>query len=422
MAADKISVNIFDLVTSIARVVDIMSPAIGNHHMQVAYLAFRISEELDLPQLNRYELATAGAMHDIGAFSLQERLDLLGFEDSKPGLHAMAGYLLLKDFKPFASIARIIKFHHVPWEKGKGAKQDGEDVSLDSHIIHLVDRVAVKFVKDKPVLSQVRGICDAIIQSKNDVFVPELVNALEGLSLRDYVWLELASNSIESILRRSVLDQTKELDMNELLDFARLICRLVDFRSEFTATHSSGVAATATALAKRVDFSYDEARLIEIAAYLHDLGKLAIPTEILEKPGKLTDDEWSIMRSHVFYTHQVLDPIEKLAMIKSWGALHQERMNGKGYPFGYKAKELPLGSRIMAVADVFTALTEDRPYRKGMGKHKTLNVLKSMTKKCELDEEIVNIFIDHFDEMNAIRYAAQMKAVQAYKYFLASLK
>lgn len=418
----KITVNMFDLVVAIARVVDVMSPAVGDHHLKVAYLALRIGEALGLPLPKQYDLATAGALHDIGAFSLQERLDLLAFEDSHPGRHAMAGFLLLNEFKPFSSIARIIKFHHVPWKRGKGARRNGEDVPLESHIIHLADRAAVKFSNAKPALIQARDMCDTIGKSGQSVFIPEAIDALRTLSTHDYVWLELASNNIESILKRALMGRADSLKLNDLLDFGWLICRLVDFKSEFTATHSCGVAATAVALAKKKKFSNYEMKLIALAAYLHDIGKLAIPTEIIEKPGKLNDDEWCIMRSHVFYTYQILEPLDKLKRVTSWGALHQEKLNGRGYPFGYRADQLPLGSRIMAVADVFTALTEDRPYRKGMGRQETLEVLKSMATQQELDEGLINIVDHHFDEMNAIRESAQREAVSSYGRFQESLR
>lgn len=413
----KIRVNMFDLVTAIAKVVDIMSPAVGNHHLKVAYLAYRIGEELQMPPHKRYELATAGALHDIGAFSLKERLDLMAFEVTNPGRHCMAGFLLLNDFKPLSSIARIIKFHHIPWEAGKGTRRNGEDVLSESHIIHLADRAAVRFSDARPALVQARDICDSLCKSGKSVFIPEQIDALRGLSAHDYIWLELASGNIKSILKRELVDRIDILDLADLLDFGLLICRLVDFKSEFTATHSCGVAATAVALAKRKKFSNYEMKLIELAAYLHDIGKLAIPSEIVEKPEKLSDDEWCIMRSHVFYTYQILEPLEELKRVTSWGALHQERLNGKGYPFGYGADKLSLGSRIMAVADVFTALTEDRPYRKGMGRQETLRVLKSMADRRELDDELIDILDDHFDEMNAIRESAQRDAVSAYSRF-----
>jgi HD-GYP domain-containing protein (c-di-GMP phosphodiesterase class II) len=417
MAADKLRVNFFDMVASIARVIDMMSPDVGNHHLQVAYLAYRLGEELQLSDDKKFDLFIAGALHDIGAFSLQDRLDLLEFEDTKPGEHSMAGSLILETFTPFSGIARLIKFHHVHWKNGEGAFQNGESVPNESHMIHLADRVAVKISRKAPVLSQVQGICRAILEHKGDVFVPEYVDALINMANREHIWLDLMSESMEAILKQTVLYRTKELTIEEMVDFSRLVCRLIDFKSKFTAAHSSGVAAVAIELSRLSGFSKHERQLIEIAAYLHDLGKLAIPSEILDKQDKLTDNEWFIMRSHVYHTYRVLEPFEILRVAGSWGALHQERLNGTGYPFGLTSDELPLGARIMAVADVFTALTEDRPYRKGMDSKNTKAVLRSMVDAGELDNNLVNVVFKHYAKMNDMRDSAQKEAIRDYNAF-----
>jgi len=417
MAADKLRINIFDMVTSIARVIDMMNPVVGNHHMQVAYLAYRLSEELQLSDDKKFDLFIAGALHDIGAFSLQDRLDLLEFEDTKPGEHSVAGSLILETFTPFSSIARLIKYHHVHWKNGEGAFQNGESVPNGSHIIHLADRVAVKISREVPVLSQVRGICRSISEHKGDVFVPEYVDVLINLANKEHIWLDIMSESMEAILKRTVLYRTKELTIEEMVGFSRLICRLIDFKSKFTATHSSGVAAVAIELSRLSGFSKHERQLIEIAAYLHDLGKLAIPSEILNKQDKLTDNERFIMRSHVYHTYRVLEPFEMLRVAGSWGALHQERLNGKGYPFGLTSDELPLGARIMAVADVFTALTEDRPYRKGMDSKNTKAALQTMVDAGELDNHLVDLVFKHYVKMNDIRDSAQKQAIRDYHAF-----
>jgi HD-GYP domain-containing protein (c-di-GMP phosphodiesterase class II) len=211
--------------------------------------------------------------------------------------------------------------------------------------------------------------------------------------------------------------QTKEFSIKELVDFSRLICRLIDFKSEFTAAHSSGVAAVAVELSKVTGFSRYERRLIEIAAYLHDVGKLAIPSEILEKQDELTENEWFIMRSHVYYTYQMLEPFDMLRPLSEWASFHQERLNGTGYPFGLKAADLPLGARIMAVADVFTALTEDRPYRKGMDIKSTMEVLQSMVDDGELDNNLVDMVFRHSEALNKIRGSAQQEAINEYNTF-----
>jgi HD-GYP domain-containing protein (c-di-GMP phosphodiesterase class II) len=421
MPTRDLHVNVWDLIFPLAETVDMMSSAVAEHHMRVAYLAMRLCDELGLSLDERHDITVAGALHDIGAFSLNERLDLLEFEETKPAQHSEAGYLLLNDFPPFRDVASIIRFHHVPWCNGEGAAVGEKSVPRSSHVLHLADRIAVLIDPRRPVLGQVDLIRRHIAEGKGDRFVPEHVDAFLRLAARDYIWLEAASDIIPSILKRNVGFKNQGIDIDALLEFARLICRIVDFKSEFTATHSSGVAATATALGRWVGFSEQECRMLEIAAYLHDLGKLAIPSEILEKPGKLTTDEWQLMRTHVYYTYRVLEPIDALNVITSWGALHQERLNGTGYPFRYKEEDLPLGARIMAVADVFTAITEDRPYRKGMSKETALAVLEDMAEGGELDSSIVAVLAKNFDETNELRAAAQVKAIQEYEAFRAAL-
>ena len=422
MFIQKLRVNLVDLATAIAKVVDLMNAAVGQHHMQVAYWAYQLADALGLPDEEKFDICIAGLLHDIGAFSLQERLDLLEFEDTRPGEHAIAGSLILGQFEPFAAIAELVKFHHLPWKNGSGAFQNGVRVPAGSHIIHLADRVAVQISLHEPVLAQVRDICASISGRSGEVFVPEQVDALLAMKQRAYIWLDATSDPMETVLKRTVPFSTRELSARDLVEFSKLLCRLIDFKSEFTATHSSGVAAVAVELARVTGFSKNERRLIEIAGYLHDLGKLAIPSEILEKRGQLTDNEQFIMRSHVYHTYQTLEPFEVLRPVNQWGSLHQERLNGTGYPFGLGGDDLPLGARIMAVADVFTALTEDRPYRKGMDTKNTMAVLQSMSDGEELDATLVARVFRHYDRFNTIRESAQQQATGEYSQFQEILK
>jgi HD-GYP domain-containing protein (c-di-GMP phosphodiesterase class II) len=111
-----------------------------------------------------------------------------------------------------------------------------------------------------------------------------------------------------------------------------------------------------------------------------------------------------------------------LKTVSSWGSLHQERLNGTGYPFGLMSDDLPLGSRIMAVADVFTALTEDRPYRKGMNQESTTAVLQGMVDADELDKNLVDLVFKNYEEMNEMRDTAQKKALREYHAFQTILR
>ncbi len=422
MLLRNIPVNLWNLVSPLVKTFDLMNPAIGDHGLRVAYLAMRLAEELEWPAWRRREAAIAGALHDIGAFSLAERLELMEFETSDRGIHARAGYLLLREFKPFGRIAEAVLHHHVHWRNGQGERVDGSPVPECSHLIHLADRTAVLLRKDEPVLGQIPGVRASILARSGSWFVPSYVEALLRLCDRDYIWLEISSGAMENSLHRSLGMETIDTDIHEFLDFSRLVCRIIDFKSEFTATHSSGVAAVGKILASLVGFSRQECVMFEIAAYLHDLGKMAIPSEILEKRERLTQAEWGVMRTHVYYTYQILDPIEVLNLVASWSSLHQERLNGSGYPFHVGGDDLPLGARLMAVADVFTGLTENRPYRKGLTRGEAMEVLHEMAAKKELDARLISLLESNFDAIHRARGEAQAQAVREYEAFREAMK
>lgn len=421
MAQPDFHVNLFDLVAPLARTFDLMDPAIADHSTAVAFWAFRLSEELGMPENEQRDLAVAGMLHDIGAFSRHDRIALMQFESDRHSRHAIVGYLLLKDFPPFAGLAPVVRYHHVPWRRGQGARHNGEAVPLASHLLHLADRVSVLVPHTHEVLRHVPGILEKVAAGADDVFRPEFVEALRHLGRKDHVWLEAASGDQSRVLRKALAAQARQLDLNDLLAFSRLLCRVIDFKSEFTATHTSGLVATSLALSRLLGFSEYECRLMQVAAYLHDLGKLAVPAEILEKPGQLDANEWHVMRSHVYYTYQILDPVDAFRDITAWSALHHERLDGSGYPFGFQADDLPLGARIIAVADVFTGITEDRPYRKGMDETHARGVLVGMAERGELDSTVVRTLLDHFDELTYTRMAAQSNALLEYESFRARL-
>jgi HD-GYP domain-containing protein (c-di-GMP phosphodiesterase class II) len=148
---------------------------------------------------------------------------------------------------------------------------------------------------------------------------------------------------------------------------------------------------------------------------MHDLGKLAVPAEILDKPARLNRGEYDVVRHHTFYTYRILEPIAPLRTINAWAAFHHERLDGSGYPFHLKEKDLPLGSQIMAVADVFTALAEDRPYRAGMKRSAALKILDGMSADAALNGEIVAMVRKHYDELDAVRVQAQADARMKYR-------
>ncbi|MFA6242244.1 MAG: HD domain-containing phosphohydrolase [Candidatus Hydrogenedentales bacterium] len=418
MSTEAARIDAFDLVNSLSRIADLMNASVSEHQSRVALMAYALAQELKCSEEETTEIGLAGLIHDIGAFSLQERLDLMSFELQEPGFHARVGYLLLHTFSPFARIAAMVRYHHTPWNHGQGACSDGEPVPMAAHILNLADRVEVAIDRNRYILGQVPALCERIQAGTDEAFHPDVVAAFLRLAKREYFWLEIVSHNLGAVLRKHLRRHTVSLTMEELAEFAQMMCHLVDFKSSFTATHSSGVAAVAQALAARAGFDDREQGLMRTAAYLHDVGKLGIPSEIIEKRGPLSADEQDIMRSHAFYSFEILDSVEGLEQIADWGAMHQERLDGSGYPFHKTAKELSPGARLMAVADIFTALTEDRPYRVGMSKEDAIKSLTRLSAHSQLDPEYVAMLIRDFDDINTARVHAQGAAASHYESFL----
>lgn len=413
--------KLFDFLNCLSDILDWISPVLNDHHKQVALIALRIADSLDLPVVEQNEIVCAGILHDVGAISLAERMETLKFEYANGQIHAEMGYQLINIFEPMKKAAEMIRFHHTPWEYGQGRFCNGWQVPLGSRILMLADRIALLIRRERGVLGQTEEIKARIIEAGEAMFEPRVVEAFLELAEKEYFWLDLVSPMISKQLEQSVMLETIHMNKRELLSFSSLIRRMIDFRSPFTATHSSGVSATAEYLGMLAGLNEHECFDLKVAGYLHDLGKLAIPTEILEKPGKLTDDEFNLMRGHTFYTYRALEPIEDLALINKYGSYHHERLDGTGYPFRLERKNLPLGSRLLAVADVFTALTEDRPYRKGMSNEQTIIVIDKMGQNNKLDAEIIELVKAHHEAINQARIEAQDKSRQEYRLFLGQL-
>lgn len=413
-------VSLFDLISSLSDAIDLVSPSVVNHHKLVAYIGCSIAKELNLPEEQINDITLAGAVHDVGGLSLKERLDLLAFEAENTQLHCELGYQLLSIFKPFNNVANIVRYHHLYWNDGEGMKCKGKAVSMASHIIHLADRIAVSLNLKEEILSQVKPVLDKVMAQSNKMFNPDFVLAFKRVSEKEFFWFNLISPNIMQILRALVTIPSIELDIDALLDLTKMYAKIIDFRSKFTSTHSSGLAASAEEIARLGGFSDTECKMIRIAGYLHDLGKLAVPAEYLEKPDNLSKDEFNVIKSHAFHTYRLLKALGDFEVIAEWSAYHHECLDGTGYPFHLKGKAIPMGSRIIAVADVFVALTEDRPYRKGMSKEKTIDILQRMADNYVLDPNIVSLIKLNYEDINAIRMAAQDKATEEYFQFVQS--
>lgn len=408
--AKCINARFFDVILCVSRALDLLNPALSDHHLRVAYVAARLAEELGLDIDDRQDVVIAGALHDVGAVSVSLRLSLQDYpitalsseiDPSLPDvhLHGFDGYRLLRDFPPFAMAAEAVRYHHVEWKHAQGNEFGNEPVPFLSHILHLADRVAVLPIDGHNILEQSAAIRQTIFDDEHTRYHPHIVAAFGNVSLSESFWLDLVSEHKEEIIRSYFGQHNVSLGLDELYELARLFGRIIDYRSPYTAIHSSMVSARSEYIAGLLGMDKQGTKLIGIAGFLHDLGKLAVPAEILDKPGTLTAEEMLIVRKHPYYTHRILSLVPGLEEVNTYASLHHERLDGQGYPFRKRA--IPMGSRIIAVADVFTAISEERPYRSAMNRTKALATLDQFARDSALDGDIVSLVRVHFDDLKA---------------------
>jgi HD-GYP domain-containing protein (c-di-GMP phosphodiesterase class II) len=404
------NISLSDLLNSLSNAQDLVNTDLSTHHHQVAYLSYQIVRRLNLTPDEQCDIMLAGLLHDIGALTINEKLSKIDDDEASALNHGYIGSMLLAGFRPLEAAAKIIRFHHQPWNNGLGTKCGDEEIPLGSHIIHIADRACVMINKNQPILPQVSGIMKSITARKGTAFMPKLVDCLNELGKIEYIWLDLIYKSPLERMPDQTFSTATSLDLDQLIDFSMIFSRIIDFRSSFTANHSAGVAKTAEKLAQLFGYSERECKMMLIAGYLHDLGKLAVDNAILEKPGPLTADEFSVIKCHPFYTYRILEVISGFDTISKWAAYHHEKPNGRGYPFHLDDSNLPLGSKIIAAADVFTAITEDRPYRKSMGDEQSKKVLTDMMNDGALCPKVVSVLLDHFDLIKQVCADAQREA------------
>ena len=160
-----------------------------------------------------------------------------------------------------------------------------------------------------------------------------------------------------------------------LLASLAMIAQAIDAKDPYTAKHSKNVSNIAVRLARAMGLDEGEVRRVRVAALMHDIGKVGVRGSIIRKPGKLDAQEGEAMRQHPVISAEIMRPVELLGEAAEIVRHHHEHIDGSGYPDGLKSLEIPLGSRVVLVADAFDALTTDRPYRKGRSKQEALEVI-----------------------------------------------
>lgn len=418
------TLRLSELLGALSHALDLTEGQPAGHCVRSTWIGVRIGQVMGLSELELWQLYYTVMMKDLGCSSNAARIcelylsDDIGFKrdyksvsDSLPKVlgfvfsHTGVQTGLAERFKTILSILRNggeianslietrcqrgaeiaarLRFPPPVCEAIKSLDEhwngSGRPEQLEGTAIPLYARIAL--------LSQVVDVFHSgagreaaiaeVRARKGTWFDPDVVACFERAAESDEFWTILGSDAVEDAVfalepRQDVL----AIDEEYLDDIALAFAKVIDTKSPFTSGHSERVAVYADMIA--VEMGYDPAhrRFLKRAALLHDIGKLGVSNSILDKNGKLDDEQWRIMRNHAVLSESILARVAAFHAMARIGGAHHERLDGKGYPRGVSAPDIDIDTRIVSVADVFDALTADRPYRAAMPIPKALSIIR----------------------------------------------
>ncbi|MCW8840402.1 MAG: HD domain-containing protein [Gammaproteobacteria bacterium] len=392
-----IKVDLRQAVLSLAEALSLVGIDEHQHGERVAYMAMICAQKLGWDGAALDDLFHAALLHDCGVSSSTVHKKLIAEMDWEGAeLHCVLGEYYLKGFPPLSHLTPIIRYHHTHWRELRELPLAG-NIALASNLIYMVDRVdalktQLQNSQDVAPLAVTEQIRSRISDAAGEHFSPELVDAFLTVSDNDVFWLTLEPLHLAGFLASVKGEGKTQLSHYEdIHKLARIFAHIVDAKSSFTFDHSLGVAQVARHLATLLELPQPRVALIELAGLLHDLGKLGVPDEILEKPGPLDAQESAIMHRHSYETFRILSHIEGFEQIAEWAGSHHETLVGDGYPFQREETELCIEARIIAVADIFQALAQERPYRAALQAEAILAQLQQLADAGKIDAALVQL-------------------------------
>lgn len=399
-----ISVDLHQAIFALAESLNLVGIDEHQHGERVAFMATTCARHLGWGPAQLDALLHAALLHDCGVSSSKVHKHLIAEMDWEGAeLHCVLGEYYLKQCPPLAHLAPVVRYHHTHWRELKQLEID-QPLKLASNLIFMVDRVdalRVQLQNEQPDISETQRVDEVrqrIEEASGEHFSPQLVDAFLHVSANEAFWLTLEPLNLADFFSNLQSQTTPTLTRHEdIRKLARIFAQIVDAKSAFTYDHSIGVARVANHLASLLELPGRRIALIELAGLLHDLGKLGVPDEILEKPTALNAEEAAIMHRHSYETFRILNRIKGFEEIAEWAGNHHETLLGDGYPFQHGETELSIEARIIAVADIFQALAQDRPYRKALKTDEIIGHLKQLADEGKIDRDLVKLVGDNLE-------------------------
>lgn len=387
------NIKMDELIKAIAASLDIVEiellGATSNHGKRIAVLTASMGRYFNFDKDYLIALTTCALFHDnaLTEYILSERENRETEFNTKQ--HCIIGQCNVETIPFKVDISGFILYHHERSD-GSGAfgKKEGE-FPLAAELIAIADMLDVQYalqniqVEDLPVVRKdIEEKIGYVYTKRSAEAMLDILTSKMLLSLHDSVICNTAKSLIPSW---SV--STEDITVIRLAEF---VASIIDYKSTFTKKHSTEIANKIWFMCNYYKFDCATRIKAYLAASLHDIGKLKTPTSILEKPGKLTDSEFVIIKDHAMQTYEILKDLEGLDKICMWASNHHEKLDGTGYPFGKKADNLDFISRLMACIDIYQAVSEERPYHPARSHEDAMLILHDMAQKGFIDRQITN--------------------------------
>lgn len=394
----SITLDLMQFLFSASRALDAVEEEIlgaaGNHSRRVAYLSARLGERLGLNPEERADLAAYALLHDnaLTEYQLMERRAGRRVPRSEEGeaysYHCEAGEKNIRVFPFLQWRPNVIRCHHENYDGTGLYRVRGESIPLWARILRIADHTDVLFHLSEWTPEKKPAVLRHLQENSGVLYDPALVGpfgkALDGMT----PW-ELSNEGIGPNLSAVTAPRRVSMPYRDLIRISALFAHIIDCKSPFTLDHSQGVAEKAKRLGEHFELKERTRSELYIAAYLHDIGKLAVPNALLEKPGRLTLAEFGTVKLHARRTHDILRVVDGFGDIERWASGHHERLDGSGYFRGTSGRDQDFCTRLLQCADVYQALVEERPYRAGMAPDQAFAVLRKEEERGRLDGAVV---------------------------------
>lgn len=387
------NINLHETVFCLSDALNLVSDTLIDHGKRVAFMAAECAKALHWDSKRIDDLFLASILHDCGISKTAVYEKLVHFEGKNVGNHSSKGAQLLKTSPPLAGLSEIVSHHHLDWEDLKGIDLS-EKVKMCANCICMVDRVDLLALDyreiETNILASKEIIRKKICERRDSWFHPQLVDVFLEVSEPEKFWLTLEKGHNSGYAKSWIEhDSISEIEFVDLKSIVMIYSRIVDAKSYYTKQHSEGVANLSRYLGKLFNLTEHTCDKLEIAGLLHDLGKLRVPDHILDKPGNFTESEFLIMKRHSYDTYDIIKDIQGFEEISIWALQHHERVDGSGYPCRCSNDSLSQEAKIIALADVFQGLAQNRPHRDKFLPEDIMVILKRQMHEGKLDKDVV---------------------------------